>query len=134
MVKKFPQLIKTNRFSVKFPNNWGMRSDLVQSINKPSYNAEFGFDVPHWDNVFIKITDYITEEKVSISSQALKLIDNCNGDIIELNILDDANNIIETWEIEIEYLSEIFFSKFDYNIQEANTIDLVFCIKNCKIK
>lgn len=140
---------RKNRFVVEFPNEFEIKSYLVQKINGSkviSVNKEIkdedGFPSNivtsyKWDNFTIELIDVI---KPSTSQAVMNMVKHCNdklGDTIKftfhISILNPIGDEIEKWAIQVKELKEVNFGDLDYEIGEIKKIKVILVPAECTL-
>lgn len=123
-----------NRFIVQFPEEFGIPSYIVSSVNKPKFaNGK-------WENIKIEFIDVIN----SITSRGLYKIVNRvtfrppDSQIkelftIKISTLDAIGTSIEDWEVSIGKILKIDFGELNYDSDEVQRQSLLLEPLNCSL-
>lgn len=118
------------RFSIKFPDEFGIPPEAVYFINKPHIK---NFIDHIWEDVEIHLLDYV---KPAIAQKLFEIVSRKSDTEFTYShhIMDKKDDLVESWKVYVEKIMEINFGESSfYDLNCSNIIFLKLRISNCEL-
>ncbi len=119
---------KVNRFTVEFPEDFGVKIWSVTSSDKPRFSDG------EWENIKVTFHDFIEPSTSQALFRVVKFL-KTNKDVVKfefkINSLDPTGVVVEQWVIRVKNVLTINFGELDYKNDSFQELTLILKPLDC---
>lgn len=119
---------QSNRWIVKFPEEFGIEGWMVKHVTPVIYNAEYR----KWNDITITLWDAIPKSSSKALSDLIQK-GTYHNFLLQMTILGPVGDEVEHFYFEKCDIKSIHFGETDYNIKDFKVVKLIVSYKKCII-